>query len=441
MTNSHAGVVELAWLRIRANFALLALLLLHTAVCCASLAEVSRYQSYIPFDRNGLLTAVIIAAAFSSISLLFAVARFSFGYLVGFYFYTMILGFLWIENFTIYPYQHVLAGISAAASLLLFLLPALLITQPLPRNFEISPRLLEYVLKSILALAIATIVAASGYNFRVISLAHIYDFRNELAFPAPIRYLLGIVLSVLLPFAFACYWALNRRWLAAAALLLMLLFYPITLSKFSFFAPAWIVALLVLSKIFEARITTVLSLLLPLLLGAVTILPFANTRPVPFYFNLVNIRMVATPSSAMDIYNHFFSTHPHTYFCQISFLKPLMACPYQDQIAVVMDHTYGFGNLNASLFATEGIASVGLALAPLTALICGLVIAVGNRLSAGLPARFILISGALLPQVLTNVPLTTALLTHGMAILFLLWCVTPRALFRTSASEGPESQA
>lgn len=441
MTNSHAGVVELAWLRIRANFALLALLLLHTVVCCVSLAEVSRYQSYIPFDRNGLLTAVIIAAAFSSISLLFAVARFSFGYLVGFYFYTMILGFLWIENFTIYPYQHVLAGISAAASLLLFLLPALLITQPLPRNFEISPRLLEYVLKSILALAIATIVAASSYNFRVISLAHIYDFRNELAFPAPIRYLLGIVLSVLLPFAFACYWALNRRWLAAAALLLMLLFYPITLSKFSFFAPAWIVALLVLSKIFEARITAVLSLLLPLLLGAVTILPFANTRPVPFYFNLVNIRMVATPSSAMDIYNHFFSTHPHTYFCQISFLKPLMACPYQDQIAVVMDHTYGFGNLNASLFATEGIASVGLALAPLTALICGLVIAVGNRLSAGLPARFILISGALLPQVLTNVPLTTALLTHGMAILFLLWCVTPRALFRTSASEGPESQA
>ncbi len=162
MTNSHAGIVGLAWPRIRANFALLALLLLHTVVCCVSLAEVSRFQSYIPFDRNGLLTAVIIAAAFSSISLLFAVARFSFGYLVGFYFYTMILGFLWIENFTIYPYQHVLAGISAAASLLLFLLPALLITQPFPRNFQISPRLLEYVLKSLLALAIATIVAASS---------------------------------------------------------------------------------------------------------------------------------------------------------------------------------------------------------------------------------------------------------------------------------------
>jgi hypothetical protein len=235
---------------------------------------------------------------------------------------------------------------------------------------------------------------------------------------------------VLLPFAFACYWTLNRRWAAGANLILMVVFYPITLSKFSFFAPAWIVALLVLSKIFEARMTTVLSLFLPLLLGLFFVVPFASGNVPPFYFNLVNIRMVATPSSAMDVYNHFFSTNPHTYFCQISFLKPLMACPYQDPLSVVMEKAYHFGNLNASLFATEGIASVGLTFAPLVAFVCGLVIAVGNRLSAGLPSRFILISSALLPQVLTNVPLSTALLTHGMAALFVLWYITPRAIFR-----------
>jgi hypothetical protein len=434
MMNPRAGIVERICLKIRANSTLLALLLLHAALCCISLIEVSRYQSYIPYNKDGLFAAIVVAAALSLISLLFTVVRFSFGYFIGFYFYTMILGFLWIENFTIYPYQHVLAGISAAASLLLFLLPALLVKRPLRRNFEISSGMFEYVLKAILVLAVATIIAASSYNFRLISLNRIYDFRGELAFPAPIRYLLGIVLSVLLPFAFACYWALNRRWLAGSALVLMLLFYPITLSKFSFFAPAWIIALVALSKIFETRTTTVLSLFLPLLLGLFTI-PFAHKNVAPFYFNLVNIRMVATPSSAMDIYNHFFSTHPHTYFCQITFLRPLMACPYQDPIAVVMDHTYGFGNLNASLFATEGIASVGLLFAPLAALICGLVIGIGNRLSAGLPSRFVLISGALLPQVFTNVPLTTALLTHGLAVLFLLWCITPRAMFRGGSEE------
>ena len=78
--------------------------------------------------------------------------------------------------------------------------------------------------------------------------------------------------------------------------------------------------------------------------------------------------MIALPSSALDFYNDYFSTHDLTYFCQISFLKPLVDCPYTDPLAIVMAKTYHLGNFNASLFATEGIASVGPALAPFTAL-------------------------------------------------------------------------
>ncbi len=106
-----------------------------------------------------------------------------------------------------------------------------------------------------------------------------------------------------------------------------------------------------------------------------------------------------------------------------------MSCPYQEPLSVVMEKTYQLGNLNASLFATEGIASVGLYFAPLAALVCGLVMAIGNRASAGLPPRFVLISSALLPQTFLNVPFTTALLTHGAGFLFLLWYVMPRAMF------------
>jgi hypothetical protein len=135
----------------------------------------------------------------------------------------------------------------------------------------------------------------------------------------------------------------------------------------------------------------------------------------------------------MDVYNDFFSRNDLTYFCQISFLKPIMRCPYQGELSIVMAKAYGLGNFNASLFATEGIASVGPWFAPVSALLCGLVIALGNRLSAGLPARFILISGAILPLVLLNVPLSTVLVTHGMAILFLLWYITPRPVFGPAA--------
>ena len=95
----------------------------------------------------------------------------------------------------------------------------------------------------------------------------------------------------------------------------------------------------------------------------------------------------------------------------------------------MMADEYHLGNLNASLFATEGIASVGLVLAPLSALACGFVIALGNRASAGLPAQFILLSSAILVQVFVNVPLTIALVTNGGALLFLLWYLTPRTIF------------
>jgi hypothetical protein len=82
-----------------------------------------------------------------------------------------------------------------------------------------------------------------------------------------------------------------------------------------------------------------------------------------------------------------------------------------------MNSAYAFGNFNASLFATEGIASVGLVLAPLSALVCGLVIALSNRLSSGLPPRFVLLSGGVLPQIFLNVPFSTTLLSNGRCAL------------------------
>ena len=91
--------------------------------------------------------------------------------------------------------------------------------------------------------------------------------------------------------------------------------------------------------------------------------------------------MIDIPSAALDVYNEFFAHHELTYFCQLSLTKLLVTCPYQEQLGVVMAKTYGLGNYNASLFATEGIASVGLVLAPVSALACGLVIGLGNCLS------------------------------------------------------------
>jgi hypothetical protein len=105
-------------------------------------------------------------------------ARFSFGYFLGFNLFTMMLGFIWLNCFSKFNYDHRLAGLSAAASAALFLLPALLINAPVKQSFVLSPRGLEYVLKFILVLAVGTIIAASFYNLKLVSINQIYDFRN-----------------------------------------------------------------------------------------------------------------------------------------------------------------------------------------------------------------------------------------------------------------------
>jgi hypothetical protein len=425
------GIISDLRARLDSKAGLKTLVLLHSAVTCLSLIEVATFQLSIDFDPRRLWIAVIVAAGFSIVSLLFVSARFSFGYFVGFYCYTMILGFLWIDVFSGYDYPRLLAGVSAALALLLFLLPVLFIEAPLRQFVSLSNAWFEHLLTLILAVSIATIAVASTYNFRLVSIANIYDYRDALQFPGVLRYLIGWVSSALLPFAFACYWLLGHRLRAVLVLVLLLLFYPITLTKFAFFTPAWLIALVVLSRLLEARASVIASIFVPMLIGLLVIwLTEASLRSVPGrYFDIVNIRMMATASGALDLYNHFFASHPLTWFCQISVLKPLMQCPYEEPLAVVMQNTYDFGNLNASLFATEGIASVGPWLAPLTALAAGFVLALGNRASAGLPPRFVLMSSGVLPHVLLNVPLSVALLTHGTAILFLLWYVMPRTLF------------
>jgi len=419
----------------RQRIGLALLIFFHIILCCVSLRFSSYYRdSYILYDATRLHCAVAAVAAFALISTLFVFARFSFGYFVGFYFYTMILGYLWLNCFSQFNYNHTIAGASAAVSAIVFLLGALQITSPIRQLYALSELAIERLLTLIMLFAAATAVVGAVYNFRLVSIENMSNLRKELQFPTIVNYLMAATTSVLLPYAFACFLALKRPWHACAALLVSLSFYPILVSKLALFTPAWLITLAILSKIFDTRWTTVLSLLLPILVGLILIVAVGeDTRQ---YFYIVNFRMITVPSSAMDIYNEFFARHDLTYFCQLRMLKPFVSCPYEHQLSIEMENNYALGAFNASLFATEGIASVGVLLAPVSVFVCGLVIALGNRLSAGLPPRFILISGAILPQILLNVPLSTVLLTYGMGLLFLLWYITPRSLVLPSAAPG-----
>ena len=422
--------------RARASGWLAVLVLLHVVACCLSLvyvAEYYRYLNIIGFDKARILDTAALIAPCVLVSSGFVFSRFSFGYFIGFYLYSLVLGYLWIAPFSPFQYDHRLAAISALVSVVVFLAPALFITSPVRQRFVLSERALQILLAAILTLSALIIAIGALYNFRLVGLSDIYKFRGDTEFPVFLRYPIGMISSALLPYAFACYVARGKPIAAAIAVVLMLMIYPVTLTKLALLAPFWLLFLLVLSRFFEARISVVLSLLLPIAAGILAELLFeAHALGLQWfvnYFGIVNFRMVAFTSIALDVYNDFFSRHSVTYYCQISFLKPFVSCPYAEPLSVVMSNTYHLGFLNASLFASEGIASVGPLLAPLAVFMCGLVISVANRVSADLPARFVLLSGGILVQDFLNIPLTTNLLSNGAALLFLLWYVTPRSIF------------
>jgi hypothetical protein len=148
--------------RFREQSRLVLLVCFHVVICCASLCLVLRSDSrgffdiadyHLSFDPGQLYPAVAVVAAFAVLAALFAIADFSFGYFVGFYFFTMILSYLWLNCFSESNYDHRLGGLSAAASGIAFLLPALLISSPIRQVYVLSERRLERLLKSIVVLA------------------------------------------------------------------------------------------------------------------------------------------------------------------------------------------------------------------------------------------------------------------------------------------------
>jgi len=404
----------------------LALLLLAFLVLnCISLTTV--LHSSTPSDPK-FGPAVGLTAAAALLIPLFMRARFSFGYLIGFSFYCLIASFLWLSFFTEGYYDRTQARWSAAASLLLVLLPLLFQVMPLRRRLTLSPQTMNRLLLGLLAFAVVVLAWNAAYGFALVSTADADRLRGTIVRPNVLGYLDGWLVAALLPFAFA-WFASERRYLPAAlSVILIAAFYPVLLNKTVAFAGVWLPFLFILFSLIEARRATVLSLLLPMLVGLSVLLLSYVGLPDKIYalvFGGVNYRMLTFPAWALERYFHFFAHHDLTHFCQIGIVRSLTGCPYEFQLGAELSKHYDMGNLNGSLFATEGVASVGPIFAPLSALVCGLILSIGNSVSAHLPKRFVATSAGVAVQVLVNVPLSASLLSNGLLLLFLLWYVTP----------------
>jgi hypothetical protein len=311
------------------------------------------------------------------------------------------------------------------ASFIAFAVPALFLTRQMPKRDWITHRQMNLVLYCFILFSALTV--ANGYSsgfYFILDFVEAEAKRGALRYPTWMNYAISISCTTILPFAYAWFVVQRRYAIAAVVLCLILLFYPITLNKTVLLTPFWLVALTMLLRFVPAKPAVVLSLMIPMLFGI--IVHMAQPIETRAIFGLINFRMLAIPASGIDHYAHFFSTRPVTGFCQINIIGALFQCQMPDQLGVMLARVYATGNYNASLFATEGLASVGPYFAPFVALLCGVVIAFGNMASSRLDPTFIFLSSSALVQAVTNIPLSTVMVTHGGALMFLLWLLTPR---------------
>jgi hypothetical protein len=413
----------------RALLLLAFLLMFFVSLAIVSDVAINFHISNYP-KKEGVGAIVAIAAIGIPAALIgsaFIFAPFSFGYLVGFYLFAMMAGYFWVNTFGTLGYDRSTALISATASIIFFLAPTLLIVKPAKRLFTLSHAVFDVIPVGILCLGGLVVLLSAFNEFHLVGLADIYKYRDSLNHSRLFYYFVGNFNGALFPFAFACFF-MRKRWLMLLLLCgVALLFYPVTLTKISLFVAFSLVFFAILSSCFEPRAAVILSLLIPAVVGSLASAVDSDITNAVFGF--LSLRLLAVPSISLDHHYVYFADHPLTYFCQISLLKTVMSCPYSDQLGDVLANWFRLGSMNASLFAIEGVASVGPLFAPISAFACGLVMALGNRLSAGLPGPFILVSAAALPPILLNVSLTTTMLTHGLGLLFLLWYITPRDYF------------
>jgi hypothetical protein len=394
----------------------LLILLLLAFYLCATITSLNLVSASLGTPFGGLRTAIPGIISLACFLPVFALADFSFGYIVGIVFYGTIAGFVWLSYFTEFEYDHDIARWSSVLALTTFLLCPLFQMWTMPRAFKISIETMDKALTGALVAAVMVLIADIQFGFAIVGMDEAQRLRASLQRPIFLNYVTNNLVHAILPFAFA-FFAQRGRWLKAGTCLIIIAsFYPALLNKTVLFAPLWLVYILLMFRVFAPKRAWVLCLLTPLLLGLILHATAAPTGKLSVFY-LVNERFFAIPSIALDRYAHFFTNNPPTYFCQINVVRWLTGCPYSTELGGIFAEHYRLGNLNASLFATEGIASVGFKCMPIVTLLCG---AAGNSLSRRLSPMFVATSSAVAVQALMNVPLSIAVLTDGGHALYTL---------------------
>ncbi len=144
------------------------------------------------------------------------------------------------------------------------------------------------------------------------------------------------------------------------------------------------------------------------------------------------VRSTALPGLFFAQYQHFFTVFPHTYFGHVRGVSFFI--PYKFQLPMGMEvssfyhggSSLGYEENNASFFASDGVAGLGLPGVLLMGMVCAIVFWIFDSSARALPLYFSAPATIPVGLYLANVSLFTTLISYGLALWILLFLFLPR---------------
>jgi hypothetical protein len=289
-------------------------------------------------------------------------------------------------------YSYILNGCLFTALALLVAVPKIFVMKPIEPKFQIS----DARLLPVITAAYVTILGLFFYTYRDIlnfaSIDTIYDQRSLFALTEVniiLLYVLGWLSTVLNPY-FIIYGLFDRTriWMLPLGLAGQIMIFmafagkSFLLALFIYFWFFWF-----LQKNNRLLATRVSYVYLLFVIASFASVYFSDGAMEGVWGNvsaLIFMRGLALPGALTGVYAEFFSFSPLTYFSQMNIVNRFVEYPYSEALGKVIGRYLSGGsegmNANASMWATDGLSSIG----PLGIIVVGLIISIllifANRL-------------------------------------------------------------
>lgn len=270
-------------------------------------------------------------------------------------------------------------------------------------------------------------------RMKIVGLAQVYDVRlaaRHIAAASPLAsYASTLAGDALNPLLMALGIASRRRWLFASGLIGQILIYSTAAMKSVLLSPLIVVGVYFLARKYGSSIAARLSFGLT---PTCIVLAAGSAKVIGgiafSIATMVLFRTLAIPGIEMAEYYDFFNHFPKTFYSQVTGVNWLLTNPYKLSLGREVSAQYlgnSVPNANASFFAMDGIASLGLPGVIVISIICALVFLAIDSCAIDLKLEFVAAALAYTAISLTNVSLFSTLLGNGLLLLMLIFAYMP----------------